>query len=102
MGRSYTIKSWDDQHRIARLLGLRLSGKPEIRQAQLDKSLPIGTTSDIGFSPAGGYKPPHIPRDLSSLTVTPTRGTQLTHYTGGSITQEDIDHKKGRRRKRKS
>ena len=65
VGRSYTIKSRDDQHRIARLLGLRLSGKPEIRQAQLDKALPIGTTSDIGFSPAGGYKPPHIPRDLS-------------------------------------
>ena len=54
----YRIRNEDGQHRIGHLLGLSMPSHAERSKAMLDRLLPVGTFSEVGFSPAAGYKIP--------------------------------------------
>ena len=52
----YRISDEDGQFRISRSLGLPMPSHAERSKAMLDRLLPVGTYSKVGFSPGYGYK----------------------------------------------
>lgn len=91
---TFTIKTEEDQNRIAHLLGL------PTKEAVLNRLLPIGTASAEGFAPAVGYKIPTSRRpDLSALkSPEPQRSPRKRTNGSPTLTQESIDHRVKRSR----
>ena len=56
----FTIRHEYDQGRLGRLLSLKLPDCYEPRKRLLACLLPVGLTSEVGFSPAFGYRVPDI------------------------------------------
>ena len=91
----FIIGSGSDQRRLGRLLGLRLPRDAEATQKELDYLLPVGTTSEKGFSPGGGYKRPSRGKTSKGLALKPARSRKGRRAEGKPLTQESLD--KGRR-----
>ncbi len=91
----FTIGSGSDQRRLGRLLGLRLPKDADATQKELDYLLPIGTTSDKGFSPGLGYVRPRRGKTSGGLTLKSARNRKGRRTQGKPLTQESLD--KGRR-----
>ncbi len=56
----FTPRSPNDQRRLARLLGIELTGDAAEREKQLERLILLDQPSDVGFSPSFGYQIPRL------------------------------------------